>query len=51
MKYQNLFSGKNKKSISICLLLKILSRVNSINDYMNKQTSVDGIKLLKTYFL
>ena len=30
MKCQNLFSGKNKKNISICYLLKILPRVLSI---------------------
>ena len=30
MKYQNLFSGKNKKNISVCLLLKILPRVLSV---------------------
>ena len=31
MKYQNLFSGKNKKNISKCRLLKILPRVLSVN--------------------
>ena len=30
MKYQNLFSGKNKKNISYCRLLKILPRVLSV---------------------
>ena len=30
MKCQNLFSGKNKKNISICFLLKILPRVLSV---------------------
>ena len=30
MKCQNLFSGNNKKNISICCLLKILPRVLSI---------------------
>ena len=30
MKCQNLFSGKNKKNISICRLLKILPEVLSI---------------------
>ena len=31
MKYQNLFSGKNKKNMSICCLLKILPWMLSIN--------------------
>ena len=31
MKCQILFSGKNKKNISVCRLLKILSRVLSVN--------------------
>ena len=31
MKCQNLFSGKNKKNISVCCLLKILPRVLSVN--------------------
>ena len=31
MKYQILFSGKNKKNISKCRLLKILPRVLSVN--------------------
>ena len=30
MKFQILFSGKNKKNISICCLLKILPRVLSL---------------------
>ena len=30
MKYQKLFSGKNKKNISKCRLLKILLRVLSV---------------------
>ena len=30
MKCQNLFSGKNKKTISKCRLLKLLPRVQSI---------------------
>ena len=35
MKCQNQFSGKNKKNISICHLLKILYRVLSINQKVN----------------
>ena len=31
MKYQKLFSVKNKKTISICRLLKIFARVLSVN--------------------
>ena len=31
MKWQNIFSGKNKKNISVCCLLKKLPRVLSIN--------------------
>ena len=31
MKCQNLFSGKNKKNISICHLLKILPSMLSVN--------------------
>ena len=30
MKCQNLFSGRNKKNISVCRLRKILSRVLSV---------------------
>ena len=38
MKCQNLFSGKMKKNISICHLLKILPRVLSVNEiFWNKQ--------------
>ena len=33
MKCQILFSGKNKKNISKCRLLKILPRVLSVNYY------------------
>ena len=33
MKCQNLFAGNNKKSISICRLLKILPRLPNIKDY------------------
>ena len=32
MKYQNLFSGKEKKNISLCRLLKILPTVLSVNE-------------------
>ena len=31
MKCQNLYSGENKKNISVCRLLKILPRVLNIN--------------------
>ena len=34
MKCQILFSGKNKKNISKCRLLKILPRVLSLNDHL-----------------
>ena len=34
MKCQNLFSGKNKKNISKCRLLKILPRVLSVKSLM-----------------
>ena len=37
MKCQNLFSGKNKKNISVCCLLKILPRVLSVKASMSKQ--------------
>ena len=33
MKCQTLFSGKNKKNISKCRLLKILPRVLSVKSY------------------
>ena len=33
MKYHILFSGKNKKNISKCCLLKILPRVLRVNTY------------------
>ena len=36
MKYQNLFSGKNKKNISKCRLLKILPRVLSVKQLTGK---------------
>ena len=32
MKWQITFSGKNKKNISICCLLKILPRVLNVNE-------------------
>ena len=32
MKYQNLFSGKNKQNISVCRLLKFLRGVRSVNE-------------------
>ena len=37
--YQNLFSGKNKKNISICWQLKILPRVLSIHTGLIKNVS------------
>ena len=39
MKCQNRFSGKSKKNISICCLLKILPRVLSINIDGDSQNS------------
>ena len=36
MKCQNLFSGKNKKNILKCLLLKLLPRVLSVHATFNK---------------
>ena len=40
MKYQNPISGKNKKNISMCCLLKILPRVLSINSIFILKTEV-----------
>ena len=37
MKCQNLFSGKNKKNISKCRLLKILPRVLSVKQPQKEQ--------------
>ena len=39
MKCQILFSGKNKKNISKCHLLKILPRVLSVNTSSSENTS------------
>ena len=44
MKYQNLFSEKNKKNISICHLLKILPRVLSINNKFKHAIILGKIK-------
>ena len=45
MKFQNLFSGKNKKkNISVCCLLKILPRVLSVRYSFDK--SLRGIGTL-----
>ena len=44
MKYQNLFSVKNKKNISICHLLKILPRVLSINNKFKHAIILGKIK-------
>ena len=41
---QNLFSGKNKKNISICCMQKILHRVLSIN------VKISVVHLLKVHF-
>ena len=41
MKYRNLFSGENKKNISLCRLLKILPKVLSIY----------SLRFLQAYFL
>ena len=50
MARQNLFSGKNKKNISICRLLKILPRVLSVN--YNIQISHHDVNILiMKYFL
>ena len=49
MKCQILFSGKNKKNISKCRLLKILPRVLSVNQCMRlvtkKNVTLQGNKL------
>ena len=47
MKCQILFSGKNEKNISTCLLLKSLPRVLSIKD--SKWTSIGGIGKWQPY--
>ena len=49
MKYQNLFSGKNKKDISICRLLKILLEVLSVKIDILPCFHLNSIKLSKTY--
>ena len=46
-KCQKLFSGKNKKSISKCCLLKILPRVPSVNKSSEKHTNFDRIVLVE----
>ena len=38
MKYQSLFSGKNKKNISKCCLVKFLPSMLSIKQYLITQT-------------
>ena len=45
-KFQNLFSGKNKKNISICHLPKILPRVLSIN---NLEVNVTDLVVVPVY--
>ena len=51
MKCQNLFSVKNKKSISICHLLKILPRVLSLNRLQYVFTAGDKRNISKCYLL
>ena len=46
MKCQILFSGKNKKNISKCRLLKILPRVLSVKDCINSPTLYIGSPFL-----
>ena len=58
MKCQILFSGKNKKNISKCRLLKILPRVLSVNFFiqvlyryaLNKTCHVSHSNHLKSFF-
>ena len=42
MKCHILFSGKNKKNISKCRLLKILPRVLSVKYYVEQQIHFNG---------
>ena len=48
MKCRILFSGKNKKNVSICLLLKILSRVLRVNTYIKAliTTAADDVLII-----
>ena len=46
MKYQLLFSGKNKKNISIYCLLKILPRVLSVKLAASKAEFIALVKAL-----
>ena len=43
MKCQILFSGKNKKNISKCRLLKILPRVLSVNYQAGQDVCMDNL--------
>ena len=47
MTCQNLFSGKNKKNISICHLMKFLSRVLRVNPLV---LSIWGKKFCRFHF-
>ena len=49
MKYQNLFSGKNKKNISMCSLMKILPRVLSVNQKSVLVFSSPGLSPWRAY--
>ena len=52
MKFYNLFSGKNRKIFSICPLLKILSKVLSVNIFFLFHSQKDGkrhSRVLGTY--
>ena len=51
MKCQNLFSGKNKKNISICLLLKFFTRVLSVDLFVNKHMTTDTMFIFSTLTL
>ena len=46
MKCQNLFSGKNKKNISKCRLLKILPRVLSVKVNIPAKWELENIKVV-----
>ena len=50
MKCHILFSGKNKKNISKCRLLKILPRVLSVKDVLSSQNETVAFILLSSGF-
>ena len=50
MKCQILFSGKNKKNISKCRLLKILPRVLSVKAYVKLLSMTIFMRNFNTFF-